>query len=128
MKGQLAAVDRRRSAPIDNPQADVDKAKSSNKRSMLDLHNKITSCGKIFLTFLGTFCALNVCCNQLHLVAAIEDDMSHFDRAHWHPRSGATTTEDARLSPLLSSVVILVLSAACWAAVVVAAMELASLF
>jgi hypothetical protein len=54
--------------------------------------------------------------------------MSHFDRAHWHPRSGVTTAEDARLSPLLSSVVILALSAACWAAVVVAAMELASLF
>jgi hypothetical protein len=52
----------------------------------------------------------NVCCNQLHLVAAIEDDMSHFDRAHWHPRSGVTTAEDARLSPLLSSVVILALS------------------
>jgi hypothetical protein len=58
MRGQLAAVDRRRSAPIDNPQAGVDKAKSSNKRSMLDVHNKITGCGKVFLTFLGTFCAL----------------------------------------------------------------------
>jgi hypothetical protein len=53
--------------------------------------------------------------------------MSNFDRAGWQRRAGPIETE-TRLSVGMSALLVLVLSALCWAVVISMAMELVSLF
>ena len=57
----------------------------------------------------------------------MERQMPYFDRADWQRRAAPVKT-DSRLSVGMSALVIAVLSALCWAAVISMAMEMAAPF